>query len=160
MHSQCLRLTILASMLALSFAANGQAPDPDATPTVDSIRGPSADAGGHAIQLRTRGGIDAHFDTDLPGDCDGEITRQPVVHLEVSEPVGIRFAARSHSRTRPTLLIHAPDGRWHCDHGNLGRRLPEVQIPRPVAGRYAIWVGAYESPEGDAELIIEPLLVE
>ena len=156
-RSRCARLALSCALLASSFAVGAQAPDPDGTPVFDSVQWPITDATRHLIQVQTGGSIDAHFDTDLPGACDGDVTRRPGVHLDVTEPGGILFAARSQSRTRPTLLVHAPDGRWHCDHGNFGRRPPAVQIDSPLTGRYAIWVGAYESPDGDAELVIERL---
>ena len=151
------RLALLCALLGSSYVVSAQAPDPDSTPVFDSIQWPVADATRSIIQVQTGGGIDAHFDTDLPGACDGDVTRRPGVHLDVTEPGGIVFAARSQSRTRPTLLVHAPDGRWHCDHGNYGRRSPAVRIDHTLTGRYAIWVGAYESPDGDAELVIEQL---
>lgn len=48
-----------------------------------------------------------------------------------------------------TLLINAPDTRWHCndDHGRgewARPLMPTIDFRHPREGRYDVWVGTYD----------------
>lgn len=41
-----------------------------------------------------------------------------------------------------TLIIHAPDGSWHCNDDTNGLN-PVIQISPVVSGQYDVWVGSF-----------------
>lgn len=152
----------LLSSTTPSFA---QALDPDAPhvfSAVELIDQPASTT--RVVVVEAGGPIDPYEDTDMDDACDGFVTRGPSVVVDYrGDATALRFTARSEAKrrvretTRPTLLVHRPDGRWVCDHGGLGRRFPDIQLTEPAPGRYSVWVGAYESPRGEVELTIELL---
>ena len=46
-----------------------------------------------------------------------------------------------------TLLVHPPDGGWRCNDDSHGTLHPTVDLSRPRAGQYDVWVGSYRRGE-------------
>lgn len=107
----------------------------------------------HAVQLVAGGDFDA---SSLGSGCVGQIAADaPDISLQFSQPQQpLNIYAISESDT--TLVIRAPNGQWLCndDANDLN---PLVTIPKPVPGRYAIWVGAYSGGYESAQLYISEL---
>lgn len=54
-----------------------------------------------------------------------------------------------------TLVIHTPDGDWHCNDDAEGLGLnPGLAFDSALSGDYLIWVGTYEATLADAEISI------
>ena len=56
-----------------------------------------------------------------------------------------------------TLLINLPDGTWVANDDGAGNRNPVIRLPRPMSGRYDIWVGTYNGGLAPALLKITEL---
>lgn len=56
-----------------------------------------------------------------------------------------------------TLLINLPDGTWIANDDGAGNRNPMIRLPRPMSGRYDIWVGTYNGGFAPALLKITEL---
>lgn len=56
-----------------------------------------------------------------------------------------------------TLLINLPDGRWIANDDSGGNLNPLIRLPRPMSGRYDIWVGTYNGGYAPARLFVTEL---
>jgi len=74
--------------------------------------------------------------------CVGFIQKtSPDVNLKYEagdEPVFVY----ARSRADTTLVIHGPDGNWHCNDDTMGFD-PLVKLDDATEGTYRIWVGAF-----------------
>jgi hypothetical protein len=52
------------------------------------------------------------------------------------------FSVQSPADT--TLVVNDPNGNWLCNDDTDGLN-PEVRIDGPIAGRYDVWVGTYNT---------------
>ncbi|MDZ7778391.1 MAG: hypothetical protein U5R14_00440 [Gemmatimonadota bacterium] len=136
---------VLLATVAVGVPAKAQ--DPDAAPahgTVDLVAGFTPDpvtrsvrAGGEDANPRSGSACAGYIDADAPD-------------FELSYAAGMSVLyiyARAESDL--TLLIHDPDGNWHCNDDWEGTD-PMVVFPDPSSGSYKLWVGVAEagsSPE-------------
>lgn len=79
------------------------------------------------------------------------VTRNPDFHLEFAPGLYplLRFYVVTDDGSDATLLINAPDARWHCndDHGHWDWSrplMPTLDFHNPQGGRYDVWVGSYD----------------
>ena len=80
----------------------------------------------------------------LGSGCRGFVTRQPDYILDYSAPASfLRLYFTGAGDT--TLVINDAQGRWHCNDDSFGGTNPTVDINRPGAGQYDIWVGSYQA---------------
>jgi hypothetical protein len=129
---------LVASTLALAQSAiviNGNEP----VLALRVVEGTSAPIA-YRTGLRAGGSVDLGAQR-LPSGCAGFAQRIP--HYIVR----FRRSARNlrvyvTSATDTTLVVNAPDGRWHCND-NWGRtHNPMIEIPAGPSGQYDIWVAA------------------
>lgn len=107
----------------------------------------------HRVNLTAGGSIDAYTDTDLPGECVGDISNAP--DYEVTYSAGsLPLVFRTRSSTDTTLIINGPDGRWYCDDDSWGDGDAEVRFNRPSSGTYDIWIGTFNGGTAPAALLI------
>jgi serine protease Do len=77
------------------------------------------------------------------GNCNGFATRQPDAIVHYSNPAGfLRFFVVAQGDT--TLVVNDPNSNWVCNDDAVGTN-PMVDMNRPAAGQYDIWIGSYES---------------
>jgi heat shock protein HslJ len=91
------------------------------------------------VSVNGGGEVDARL---LSGKCSGYINRQPVVTVNWS---GEADMARIffYSDGDPTLTVLTPKGELLCnDNANAQLLDPFVELAKPVAGQYRIWVGS------------------
>lgn len=92
----------------------------------------------------------------LGPDCIGYIdaTRPDVMFDYAGGEAGLALSATSEGDT--ALIVHGPDGSWHCnDDRDMDTLDPEVRFPAPAAGTYRIWVANLDPEQVEAELSIE-----
>ena len=127
-------------------------PAPEPTPPPPPP-GPEADVGPIAIDasltpdpriLRGTAGGDAHASAHHE-DCTGWIAAAPDHLLDLGPGLPrLRLAAFGLVRDADlTLVVHAPDGSWLCND-DFDHLDPMLDLEAPAAGRYEIYVGAYE----------------
>ena len=91
------------------------------------------------VSLNGGGEVDARL---LGKECAGYINRQPVAKVHWSGEADM-VRAFFYSDGDPTLVILTPDGKLLCnDNANEQLLDPFVEITKPVAGEYRIWVGS------------------
>lgn len=80
--------------------------------------------------------------------CTGYITHQPSHNLDYQAD-GRDLYLSAASDVDATLVVHAPDGRWHCndDGEDIGLN-PGLRFANPSSGQYSIWVGTFGSGSG------------
>ena len=107
----------------------------------------------HEVQLVAGGEFDA---SSLGSGCVGQIAADaPDVSVQFSQPQQpLNIYAISDADT--TLVVRTPNGQWLCNDDTEGLN-PLVTIPKPVPGRYAIWVGVYSGGYESAQLYISEL---
>lgn len=91
------------------------------------------------VSVSGGGEVDARL---LGGDCTGYINRQPVVTVDWS---GAADLARVFivSDGDPTLVVLTPKGELLCNDNAHAQLLdPFVELEKPAAGEYRIWVGS------------------
>jgi heat shock protein HslJ len=91
------------------------------------------------VSVNGGGEVDARL---LSNKCSGYIHRQPVVTVNWS---GEADMARIfyYSNGDPTLVVLTPKGELLCnDNANAQLLDPVVEITKPAAGQYRIWVGS------------------
>lgn len=82
----------------------------------------------------------------LAPNCRGFVTAQPDVIVRYSNPASfLRFYVRAPGDT--TLVINDGAGHWHCSDDEGGGLNPMIDLARPAAGQYDIWVGSYRAGE-------------
>lgn len=102
------------------------------------------------IALRAGGPVPAANASD---SCRGSIARAP--DYQITYTAGRQpLIVRTESATDTTLVINDPDGVWHCDDDSRGGGNAEVQLDKPSAGVYDIWVGTFGGGTAAATLIL------
>jgi hypothetical protein len=102
------------------------------------------------IPLRAGGPVPA---ANVSDSCRGSIARAPeyqITYTAGRQPLIIR----TESATDTTLVINDPDGVWHCDDDSRGGGNAEVNLDKPSAGVYDIWVGTFGGGTAAATLIL------
>lgn len=90
----------------------------------------------------TAGGETNARDLNLGNLCRGFITSAaPLLKLRY-EAGRVPLQIWAHSPQDTTLIVRAPDGRWHCDDDSLVKN-PAIRFATPQSGEYAIWVGSF-----------------
>jgi hypothetical protein len=91
------------------------------------------------MSVQGGGEVDASL---LGSKCSGYINRQPVATVKWSGDAD-KVRAFFYSDGNPTLVVLSPKGELFCND-NAGENLldPFVEISKPVAGDYRIWVGS------------------
>lgn len=130
----------------LLLAASAQAQDVNAAPAYGSV---TLSAG--FAQDPTSVGIQAGgaiYGGNVDDACYGYISFQPSYNLQYNAgALPLYISAASDADT--TLIIHAPDGSWHCNDDADGLGLsPGVTFDAPQSGLYNIWVGTLQSGNG------------
>jgi hypothetical protein len=98
-----------------------------------------------AYGVTSGGSLDASS-MGLAPNCRGYVTSQPDVIVRYASPASwVRFYVRAPGDT--TLVINDGAGRWWCSDDEGGSLNPMIDISRPPAGQYDIWVGSYRSGE-------------
>lgn len=140
-----LRTWLSAAGAGIAFilaAAPSPAQDFDASPNYGTVtlRGGSAQDP-HRVALQAGGDVDAAARIDPR--CVGFISHAPDLRVHYVAGDGpLVLSVTSSADT--TLVVNAPDGRWHCNDDGAGTGLnPMLRIERPASGRYEIWVGSY-----------------
>ncbi|WP_284734549.1 hypothetical protein [Sphingosinicella terrae] len=131
-----------AGLALLAGSVPCSAQDFDASPNYGTVtlRGGSA-PDPHRVALQAGGDIDAAARIDQR--CVGFISNAPDLRVHyVAGGAPLVLSVTSPADT--TLVVNAPDGRWHCNDDGAGAGLnPVLRIERPASGRYEIWVGRY-----------------
>ena len=138
-----------------SYGGGGYgAPDPSARANYgEEYLESGFDEDPYTVQLTSGGELDA---ASLGDDCVGMISRAPDFQLTYDAgDLPLTFGVSSYQDA--TLVVNAPDGRWHCDDDSGGGTDPEISFRRPQSGVYDVWVGAFDGDSGDAELFITEL---
>ncbi len=117
--------------------------DPAALPRSGTLRLRSGFAADPTVRAVLAGGLD----TLRTGGCAGFVTGG-------APTLGLRFrpgrfaltftAAADDPEVDLVLLVRTPAGKWLCDDDAGGNLNPRLVLPRPRAGAYAIWVGAFD----------------
>lgn len=89
----------------------------------------------------------------LPGRCTGNVGTPPDYRVTYSAG-SLPLIFRSVSTADTSLVINAPDGRWHCDDDGFGDLDAQYRFDRPQSGVYDIWIGVVNGREADATLVI------
>jgi hypothetical protein len=83
---------------------------------------------------------------DVGMDCVGFTATPADYRIVLSAPVDfLRLFFVGDGDT--TLVVHAPDGAWHCSDDSVNTLNPMVDFVNAHAGRYNIWVGSYSSSD-------------
>lgn len=91
------------------------------------------------------GSLDART-LGLAPNCRGFVTAQPDLIVRYQNPASfLRFYVRAAGDT--TLVINDGAGHWHCSDDEGGGLNPMIDLARPAAGQYDIWVGSYRAGE-------------
>lgn len=127
------------------------APDPSARASYgEEYLSAGFDDDPRSVWVTSGGELDA---SSLGGGCVGMISRAPDFQLTYdADDYPLTFGVTAD--TDATLVINAPDGRWHCDDDSGGGTDPQITFRRPQSGVYDIWVGAYDGDGGEAELFV------
>lgn len=97
------------------------------------------------VAITSGGNLDAST-MGLGPSCRGFVTRQPDYILDLSSPssfLRIYFAGAGDT----TLVINDGSGHWQCNDDSFGGLNPTVDLTRPPAGQYDIWIGSYRANE-------------
>jgi len=143
------KLTIFLTVAAAAMTASAEAQQPrfDATygrTTLEAGFEPNP----LTVSLTAGGTVDAG---DLGDGCTGLIAIAPDFRVDYrSGGAALTIAADSVFDT--VLVVHGPDGNWHCDDDGAGGNDPQIVFDDPSEGEYAIWVGA---KDGDARAVLE-----
>ncbi len=133
----------------VSTSPAGSYPNPSSVPTYGTV---TLNAGQRtAVEVIAGGEFLAQ---NLSPSCRGYIYGPPdfVVNAQTNGASAMLIAAVSDLDT--TLVVSAPNG-WYCGDDTGDELHPSIIIPNAPAGRYAIWVGTYNSGYGDALLGID-----
>ncbi|WP_339744134.1 peptidase S1 [uncultured Maricaulis sp.] len=153
-----IRLSILAITLIAGCGA-AQAQDTSALPSGGEA---SLSAGftpdPFTARLQSGGPIDVSQTRGL--DCKGFIASAPDFDLYYNAgalPLIVSVGALVDA----TLVVHAPDGSWHCDDDSGGGLNPSIRFVDPQSGVYDIWIGTYaDAAREEATLSISELSSE
>jgi len=137
---------LIAAAFALALAGPAMAQDYNATPNFGELHlspGFTPDPG--LIAMRAGGDLNA---ADKFKGCTGYITNAPDIRLywDGTGSLSLKISAVSNADT--TLVVNAPDGQFYCSDDEGDDSNPSLTLT-PVAGRYEIWVGTFNS--GDSK---------
>ncbi len=135
------RFTAAAALALAGVAIPAAAQSPTAAPTngVVALRGGFAP---DPHEVRVQAGGPVYTGTALTGCAAGYIPDAPQVRVDYT--AGDRpLTISADSEGDATLAVHAPDGRWLCNDDGPDGLDPQVSIPTPASGAYAIFVGRY-----------------
>ncbi|MEA1940654.1 MAG: hypothetical protein U9P68_00250 [Pseudomonadota bacterium] len=137
---------IAGAALAASIGTAAQAQDPGAAPAYGSTRLSAGFAPDPtSVGVRAGGAI---YAGNVDGACSGYITHQPSYNLDYQAGSFDLYLSAA-SDADATLIVHAPDGSWHCNDDGEGIGLnPGIRIGDPQSGTYNIWVGTFGSGSG------------
>lgn len=93
------------------------------------------------VNVRTGGFLDAA--SEIGGACAGMIAIAPDFRVTYSGD-GEALAVSTRSVFPTTLVVHGPDGRWHCPDDDNGGGDNLIRFDAPQAGDYAIWVATLD----------------
>ena len=154
----------MTRVLALSIAlmagcGAAQAQNPAALPSGGDV---SLSAGftpdPYTVRLHTGGSIDA-AETRGAG-CTGFIASAPDFDLYYNA-ASLPLIVSVNAAVDTTLVVHAPDGSWHCDDDSGHGLNPSIRFAVPLSGRYDIWIGTYaDASREEATLSISELFSE
>ena len=143
------KLTIFLTVAAAAMTASAEAQQPrfDATygrTTLEAGFEPNP----LTVNLTAGGTLDA---SELGDGCTGLIAIAPDFRVDYRSD-GVALTVSADSVFDTVLVVHGPDGRWHCDDDGAGGNDPQIVFDDPAEGEYAIWVGA---KDGDARAVLE-----
>ena len=101
------------------------------------------------IRLLAGGALFATFtDQSTGAPCPGHFAEPPDlrVHFQPSRQYPLYLYVDADVET--VLLIHTPDGDWHCNGARDGVA-PSLRFSSPQAGPHDIWIGTAEAPGDD-----------
>ncbi len=75
--------------------------------------------------------------------CTGYIGQRPDVVLDYSAGSLFDLTVSAASEADISLVVRAPDGRYHCDDDSGEGLNPLLTISGPQSGRYRVWAGVY-----------------
>lgn len=104
----------------------------------------------HFVDLVAGGTINVR-DT-LGGECRGYVTSAPDYDLYYAAGDEYPLVISAASASDVTLVIHAPDGTWHCDDDGGNGLNASIVFDNPESGLYDIWVGSYGDHDFPARL--------
>lgn len=107
----------------------------------------------YSVDIYSGGDIDAN---SLGGSCTGMVSRAPDVQVTY-DAGSLPLSFSVDSSTDTTLVINAPDGRWHCDDDSGEGANPLVTYSNPMSGVYDIYIGAYGGNSGSGRLLVSEL---
>ena len=143
------KLTIFLTVAAAAMTASAEAQQPrfDATygrTTLEAGFEPNP----LTVNLTAGGTLDA---SELGDGCTGLIAIAPDFRVDYRSG-GAALTVSADSVFDTVLVVHGPDGQWHCDDDGAGGNDPQIVFDDPAEGEYAIWVGA---KDGDARAVLE-----
>jgi hypothetical protein len=144
------RIIAAATACVISLYAQAQAQDVRRAPLFGTLRLASGFAPDPHVTAFTvgEGAVEA---SSLAPSCVGQITEAPTIVLRFDSGGGLDLIMRVWSEADTTLVIRAPDGRWHCDDDGAATGFdPQVRFPAPSSGPYYVWVGTYAADAGQA----------
>lgn len=97
----------------------------------------------HIVTIYSGGSIDASL---IDTTCVGTISPEPDYRLEwTGEGGGLRLFFTPNQAGDTTLVIFAPDARFHCNDDSPMSQNPVVDFAAAPSGTYYIWVGSFEA---------------
>lgn len=152
------RLSVLSIALIAGCGA-AQAQDPSALPSGgDASLSAGFTPDPFTVRLQTGGSIDAS--QTRGGDCKGYIASAPDFDLYYNAGA-LPLIVSVDAAVDTTLVVHAPDGGWHCDDDSGGGLNPSIRFNAPLSGLYDIWIGTYaDASREEATLSISELFSE
>lgn len=99
-----------------------------------------------AVELVSSGAVDVTY---ISG-CRGFAAREPDFVVSWSgDGDFLRLFFLPQVATDTTLIINDPRGRWYCSDNSFETDHPTINVTRPRAGDYQIWIGSIDA--GDSE---------
>lgn len=135
-----IRLSVLSIALIAGCGA-AQAQDPAAPPSGGNA---SLSAGftPDPFTARVQSGGPIDISQTRGPDCQGFIARAPDFDFYYNAG-GVPLIVSVGAVVDATLVVHAPDGHWHCDDDSGGGLNPSIRFETPQSGVYDIWIGTY-----------------
>lgn len=135
------RALLLAALVVSPAAMRAQTMQPGASPAAGTFR-----AAGSGAPASVSFDVRAEVESGLDG-CVGYVA--PDAPDAVVEWAGGDLRIWGRAAFDATLLVSGPDGEWSCNDDADGIA-PAVMLPGAVAGRYAVWLGAFSPDPADA----------
>lgn len=152
------RLSVLSIALIAGCGA-AQAQDPGALPSGgDASLSAGFTPDPFIVRLHTGGSIDAG--QARGPHCNGFIADAPDFDLYYNAGA-LPLIVSVDAEVDTTLVVHAPDGSWHCDDDSGEGLNPSIRFVVPQSGVYDIWIGTYaDATREEATLSISELFSE